>query len=698
MKKKFVCLLLLLLSICLIATNFENLVPYDVDYALRFTNVESGFSRLAEMTENRFITIQRFAELGKGITSNAEILIYGDLHMDPGLMELRLDNLDIKDVLGIFLNQKIAMITNMIPYEFIIDLIEAQLRNSIEQSGLFYSDFETLEGKRVTNYAIDILEKTPPTIGNLYLYRDDEKIIVSSDKELMVSTLKAEADTNYRLYTHSQEFAELMKDSESFISWYNQGALTSWYLFRLLRLDYPQPESEAVKIFIDNEGNIEIKSNINLYFRMVDESLSIRNKNKPIEYFEKLPVPDGVDTLFSTTGYLLNLDPLLDLIEDFFDLPKFPNLSKISELLFYQKLFRNFGNHSSIWFELDNPEDYLYMLIDTYNVKEAIDAFAKIVDGETKQEKNIYYISSRSMYLAGLEGENWFELSTIFPDKEKVPPLRNYVPEMIEIYPEIIEEVRSAHGEVAHLIFSENRIRFFGYFDNEGDLNLDLRITIDSARKFAAQLDFTPITIKNFNYSYDKESLKTVLDMILSNDLAKLKSEVNALFNFNYPLDQMANTAIHIAAQNGLPEIVAYLLEKRARSDMPNFEGQTPLHLAVLSGSRDIVILLIENGVDINRKDMYGKTPLLDSCITDNAVIAELLIENGAIADIVDERGFAPLMAAVQNSNFSLVKLIVDSGVNINTRDAQRNSPLSFAEKSGNKEIADFLKENGAIE
>lgn len=697
MKKRCICLVLILLSISLFAISFEDNVPSDVDYVIRVTNIESALSTLSELTENRIFTAPVVMELSKWLLEGTEIMIYGNFHLDPQILELRLDNLDIKDILNIFLNQKIALMTNVIPYEFIIDLFEAQLRRSIEQDGFFYSESESIKGRRVTNYTIDIIERNPPMLGNVYLYKDTEKLIISSDKKLLEKTFKAEDDANYRLSVYSSNFKDMASYRDSLILWYNQGAVTSWLLFRFLGLDYPRPFSETLRISIDETGNIEAVFNIDLIYDSEGSAKEASEENKPIGYFEKIAVPKGVDTLFSTRGFLLNLNPVLDLLEDYFDLPKFTNLTRISELLFIPMLFRNISNHSNIWFLLEDP-DILYMLGDTVDVKKSIEIFSGIFEEKIYYKEKIHYASAGSIYAAGIEGENWFELSAIFPKDEALFPMKNHLPEMKNIYPEVIEEIKNTNSEVAHLIFSQDRLLFFSSFDNQGDLDIHLKLDFSSTKKFVSELNFPDVQISNFTYRYDEETLKRIYEIVISNNLEALKSNPDIFFNYNYPLDSMANTAMHLAARNGYTEMLSYLLTKRARSDIPNFNGQSPLHLAALFGFTDIVNLLIESGVDINRQDIYGKTALLDSSISNHIDVATLLLKNGAITDIVDEQGYAPIMAAAQNDNLELVKILVDSGVNLNAADARGNTALDYAEKSGSKEIIDFLINCGAIE
>jgi ankyrin repeat protein len=59
------------------------------------------------------------------------------------------------------------------------------------------------------------------------------------------------------------------------------------------------------------------------------------------------------------------------------------------------------------------------------------------------------------------------------------------------------------------------------------------------------------------------------------------------------------NTLLMLAAYNGHPETVAFLLERNADTNVLNGRGQSPLAGAVFKGYDEVVKLLIEKGVDV---------------------------------------------------------------------------------------------------
>lgn len=70
------------------------------------------------------------------------------------------------------------------------------------------------------------------------------------------------------------------------------------------------------------------------------------------------------------------------------------------------------------------------------------------------------------------------------------------------------------------------------------------------------------------------------------------------------------STALHLAAQAGWDEIVFYLIEQRALTEVADCIGRTALHLASLRGHLDVCRMLILANAQVNARDVGGLTPL----------------------------------------------------------------------------------------
>ncbi|XP_023316475.1 serine/threonine-protein kinase TNNI3K-like [Trichogramma pretiosum] len=105
-------------------------------------------------------------------------------------------------------------------------------------------------------------------------------------------------------------------------------------------------------------------------------------------------------------------------------------------------------------------------------------------------------------------------------------------------------------------------------------------------------------------------------------------------------LNDLGQTAIHIAAINGKDYAIQKLLKHSRYENVSDNEGLTYFHIACMYGCRESVQQFIDEGVDINLpyyKDGCKETPLslcIKSEYTKNTL--ELLLDNGADYKLLD--------------------------------------------------------------
>uniref|UniRef100_A0A0D2YGC9 Nephrocystin 3-like N-terminal domain-containing protein n=1 Tax=Fusarium oxysporum (strain Fo5176) TaxID=660025 RepID=A0A0D2YGC9_FUSOF len=81
------------------------------------------------------------------------------------------------------------------------------------------------------------------------------------------------------------------------------------------------------------------------------------------------------------------------------------------------------------------------------------------------------------------------------------------------------------------------------------------------------------------------------------------------------------------------------LIEKGAKADFPDINGQTALMEASKRGHNRIDELLLENQSNVDQQDHKGDTALMKACIGDHADVIELLVAANARLDIENDKG-----------------------------------------------------------
>jgi ankyrin repeat protein len=114
------------------------------------------------------------------------------------------------------------------------------------------------------------------------------------------------------------------------------------------------------------------------------------------------------------------------------------------------------------------------------------------------------------------------------------------------------------------------------------------------------------------------------------------------------------------------PEMVRYLLERGARTDLTNREGLTPLHVAARAPNPQIVAMLLAAGANPNARDRDAARPLHFAVQQRNVEIARLLIDRGADVNAEFQGGMTPLLMARDNKDKAMESLLEQHGGRVN--------------------------------
>ena len=158
-------------------------------------------------------------------------------------------------------------------------------------------------------------------------------------------------------------------------------------------------------------------------------------------------------------------------------------------------------------------------------------------------------------------------------------------------------------------------------------------------------------------------------------------------------MDNMGNTALHIASKFGCLETVRYILDEIVfPPNHHNFEDQTCLHLASKYGQLSIVKYLTKNKCDPLSVDKYGNTPLHYATQTGCLSVVKYFIEEVKVStEIKDVLKNTPLHLASTKGYKEIVDYLVTNSSSLLLCNVDGNTPLHLACRDGHYEVFKIL-------
>jgi len=146
----------------------------------------------------------------------------------------------------------------------------------------------------------------------------------------------------------------------------------------------------------------------------------------------------------------------------------------------------------------------------------------------------------------------------------------------------------------------------------------------------------------------------------------------------------IGQTALSIAAENGLHEIVDLLIGHGADPNASCGEYDDPLSAAAKKGHVEIVESLLTAGADVHKTNEYGHTTLMAAAISGDEAIMRKLVSAGANATAKDKFGRTAMYYAVSNERTAAIEYLTTLGAG-SARPEKLQAIISFSRRPMSK-------------
>lgn len=157
-------------------------------------------------------------------------------------------------------------------------------------------------------------------------------------------------------------------------------------------------------------------------------------------------------------------------------------------------------------------------------------------------------------------------------------------------------------------------------------------------------------------------------------------------------VDVQGNTLLIQTIRRDMPEFFSFLVQKRARLNTRNRNGETAVSIAAFLGRSQYVQRLVEAGAEIN---YFGWTPLAYAAYNGHTDIVEYLIQHGAEVNGKTGNGSTPLFFAARYDHIDTVKALLKDGADPNALNENNDTAVDWAIKGKNTDIEDVLRTAG---
>ena len=180
-------------------------------------------------------------------------------------------------------------------------------------------------------------------------------------------------------------------------------------------------------------------------------------------------------------------------------------------------------------------------------------------------------------------------------------------------------------------------------------------------------------------------------EALIRNDAGAVIALVNRGIDVN-SVDRQGNSLLTQAVQRDIPELFDFLLQRRARVNTRNRNGESALSIAAYQGRAKYVQRLVEAGAEIN---FYGWSPLSYAAYNGHTDIVDYLIKRGAEVDGTTENGSTALFFAARFGHIDTVKTLLAHRADPTIVNDNDETAVDWALKGRNTDIEDNLRKAG---
>lgn len=162
--------------------------------------------------------------------------------------------------------------------------------------------------------------------------------------------------------------------------------------------------------------------------------------------------------------------------------------------------------------------------------------------------------------------------------------------------------------------------------------------------------------------------------------------------------DQYGRTVLLLAAEQGDPDLIDFLVDHGANLNVTDHDGRGALHYSIHAKRFDNAFHLITHyHLDPNRQDKNGVTPVFWAAEYGENALIDMLVHHGADLGHVDHHGNGVLAYAVRLKQHETARhLLAVHGVDPNAADREGVTSFMIAAKNNDIAMLDLLARFGA--